>query len=141
MDKSFQIFVNQGDSLTDGWSKMLNALQTRIKIIAISTVDISEGILVRFKHMHWCFPGTVMTVENDHEAGQFNGHFEYVDGVWKIKIVWRKGGTQKITWEGITSELSNYLIGFFQRMEISQLSYMVASPPVEELNKKMWELE
>ena len=146
-DKTFEVFVNQGNDLTDGWSKPLTATQNRAKLkgliaakITDMEVDIPEDILARFAKMHWCFPSSVVSIENGHEDGHLDGHFEYHEEAktWQVKIVWenQRRCTQRITLEEITTSVVNTFSEIISKID----RLLKQEPTPEEINKRMWDL-
>ncbi len=150
-DKSFEIFVRQDDSLSDGWSKPLTAEQASTKIKTLisnklngAIIAIPVDIMAQFKDMHICFPGVVCSVENDSSTYALDGWFEYIEcedgGTWKIKVTWSGDRHRKrITLEEITDDVVNALTRFTAAIKIT-IDGVKQSPPIEEINKKMWGL-
>jgi hypothetical protein len=154
--KSFDVFVNAQNPLTDGWSKPLEAKQVRGKLKAmisvklpVMDVDIPEDILLRFKDMHWCFPNTVVCVENSHTLGQLDGFFEYLEpldeddkryGIWNVKVTWEGvGHKQQITLQEMTTDVPNTLSKFVTCIDMA-VAGVKKNPPIEEINARMWDL-
>lgn len=153
-DKTFEVFVNQNDSLTDGWSNELTAAQVRVKLaqliankIAGAQIEIPETILAQFKNMHICFPGVVCSVENISSTEQLNGFFEYFErcemypgGTWRIKISWEKD-SKSVVLEEMSADVILTLSKMSAIVKIAAEGILQQpTPKIEEINERMWGL-
>jgi hypothetical protein len=103
-------------------------------------VDVSEAILIRFKDMHWCFPGSVVSVEND--GGQLDGFFDYSKnpGIWTVKVTWEDDDKDtRVTLEEVTTDVPGTLARFVACIGIL-MAGVKESPTIEEVNRRMWGL-
>ncbi len=160
-NKPFEVFVNQQDPLTDGWSNPLTAAQVQAKLrqlivnkIKGAVVEIPEAILIQFKDMHICFPGVVCSVENDRSTDRLDGFFqffegdkgdeneeaEYPNGVWNVKVTWDGDRhKKKVELAEMSEDLPATLVKFSAIIRIA-VDGVKQQPTLQELNKKMWDL-
>lgn len=150
-EKPFEVFVNQSNPLTDGWSKPLTPQQAADKIeclignkIAGAVVKIPVEIMMQFKDMHICFPGTVCSVENSESTDYLDGWFEYHEctdgGAWQIRVTWEGDRhRKKVELEEITEDVVMTLQKFSAIIRIA-VEGVKKQPTLDEINKKMWDL-